>query len=92
MFNFKKNEIDLALDAEITALLAKMGEQDKTSEEYAKMVDQFNKLYELRHKSRISKDALATIGANLLGILVVLQHERVHVIASKAFGFVKKIN
>lgn len=89
---FQKNVIEGKLDAEITTLLELMDkETDKSTEEYAKMLDQFTKLYELRHKSRISKETLATIGANLAGIVVILTHERVHVIASKAFGLVKKI-
>lgn len=89
---FKKNPIEAQLDEEILTLLHAMDAYDtKFGDEYANLVDQFNKLYELRYKSRISKETLATIGANVLGIVVVLQHERAHVIASKAIGFVKKL-
>ena len=87
----KKNEIDVALDEEITALLAKLATQEKNTEEYTTVADQLVKLHELRHKSRISKDTLATIAANALGIIILMNHERAHVIASKAFGLVKKI-
>lgn len=87
----KKNPIEEKLDEEITKLLDEMATQEKDSDEYESMVDQFTKLYELRHKSRISKETVATIGANITGILLILSHERAHVIASKAFGLVKKI-
>lgn len=88
---FKRNQIEVNLDNEINSLLETMDKTDKESADYTSMVVSLSKLYELRHTSRISKDTLATIGANLAGILVVLNHERAHVIASKAFGFVKKV-
>jgi hypothetical protein len=46
---------------------------------------------ELRNKERISKDAIVAALTHIAGLAVVLQHERVHVIASKAFGLIKKI-
>jgi len=49
------------------------------------------KLYELRQKDHVSMDAVVTAVTHVAGLLVVLQHERVHVIASKAFGLIKKI-
>ena len=89
---FKKHQIETKLDEEILVLLEQMGaEDDKTSETYAKKIAQFSTLHELRHKSRISVETLATLGANMLGIVVILNHERAHVIASKAFSLVKKI-
>lgn len=92
MFQIPKNEIDTALDVEIIVVLAEMKkEANKNSEEYAKKVDHLAKLHELRQKSKISMDTVATIGAHVLGLIVILQHERAHVIASKAFGFIKKI-
>jgi hypothetical protein len=35
---------------------------------------------------------MLAVGANILGILAILQHERVNVITTKALGFVPKIN
>lgn len=87
---FKKSKIDTEIDEEILTLLAAL-RTCKSPVEYAEWSEQLTKLYELRHKSRISKDTLATIAANLTGIIVILSHERANVIASKAFGLVKKI-
>lgn len=89
---FEKSEIDTKIDEEIIRLLAALEQDnDKETKEYASMVEQVVKLQELRNKGRISLDTVAAVGANLLGILVILNHERAHVIASKAFGLVKKI-
>lgn len=89
---FKKDSIELQLEKTILELLEEVNQTpDKKSEEYNKMVDQVAKLYELRQKSRISPEAMVTVGSNFLGILLVMNHERAHVIATKAFGFIKKI-
>lgn len=89
---FKKNPIEIQLDAEILTLLAKMaGIEDKTTDEYAAMLDQMSKLYKLREENSISMDTWATIGANLAGIFIILNHERAHVIATKSLGLVRKL-
>lgn len=51
------------------------------------------KMEELAQKDKdtISKEAWLTVGTHLAGLIVLMNHERAHVIASKAFGFVKKI-
>ena len=38
--------------------------------------------------SSVSKDAMLTVGANLLGIVLIIKHEHVNVITSKALGLV----
>ena len=92
MFQIPKNETDTALDAEIIKLLSELkNDSDKTSQDYATRMEHLVKLHELRQKSKISKDTVANIVAHVLGLVVILQHERAHVIASKAFGFLKKI-
>lgn len=37
---------------------------------------------------KISPDTLLIVGANLLGILLILNHERLDIISTKALGFV----
>lgn len=87
----KDNPIEKTLDDEILNLLELMGHESKTTEEYESMTNHLTKLYELRNKSRLSKDAMAGIVANLAGLIVIMNHERAHVIASKAFSLVKKV-
>lgn len=88
---FKRNQIEVGLDNEINNLLELMGEETKYTDEYKSMTDHLTKLYELRNKRRISAETLATIGANLAGIIILMNHERAHVIATKTFALVKKI-
>jgi hypothetical protein len=64
------------------------------SDEYAKTTDQLIKLYTLKNATKrptVSPDTLATIGANLAGILLILNFERAGVVASKALSFVGKL-
>jgi hypothetical protein len=89
---FKKTPIDLKLEEEITSLLDLMSkEEDKSTDKYAGMTKQLAALHELSTKSRISNETLVTVGTHIAGLVIILGHERAHVIASKAFGLVKKI-
>lgn len=89
---FKRDKIvETKIDEEIIHMLELMDQMTAYSDEYDQMAASVAKLYELRQKDRLSMETLATVGTNLLGILMILNHERAHVIASKAFGLVKKI-
>lgn len=89
---FKKNPLDLKIDEEIHKLLDQMSqEEDRTSTKYTTMVAQLASLRKIRKEDSISKETMATVAANLAGIVIILGHERAHVIASKAFSLVKKI-
>jgi hypothetical protein len=86
------------LEGAIAKAFAHLDAVQPETNEYAATVDQLTKLYKLRevdHKidssTRVSKDTLAIVGANLAGIVLILGHERVNVIASKALGFVMKL-
>lgn len=41
--------------------------------------------------NRVSVDTWAVIAANLLGIILIIGHERANVVTSKALGFVSKL-
>lgn len=49
------------------------------------------KLEELALKKTITKEAWLTVGTHVAGLIILMNHERAHVIASKAFGLLKKI-
>lgn len=84
-----------ALEEEIHAVLAQMSKtDDKTSEEYAKLNDQLKQLHAMKesetsHK-RISRDQLLAAGVHLVGIVAVINYERIHVIATNAKSMVLK--
>jgi dsDNA-binding SOS-regulon protein len=61
------------------------------SEEYVKMLTVAERLHELmvtKKSPAVSRETLITVGANLLGILMILNHEYAHPVTSKALGFV----
>lgn len=94
MFTSKPPVVNSKLDEAIDDVLTQMTTISSDTDEYAAMVDQLSKLYSLKENEipkRISPDTLATIAANLLGIIVIVGHERAHVLTSKAINFVMKL-
>ena len=90
---FDKNTNHTNLQKEIDKVLAEMEHVASDSPEYAKMADQLDKLYKMKatdRPDRVSKDALIAVIGNIAGIVAIIGHERVHVITSKALGFVPK--
>lgn len=92
MFTFKpaaKTKLDVAIDL----AHAELAGYEPTEKEYATCIDQMSRLYELKKKEtpeRVSKDTLAMVAANLLGIVLILHHEQVNVVTTKALSFVVK--
>lgn len=94
MFKSKDPHEKSGLEDAIDAVLADMKTHDTTSDEYAACVKQLAKLHKLKEDekpSRVSPDTLVVAGANLLGIVLVVGHERAHIITSKARDFVLKL-
>lgn len=94
---FSKNTDSPAdnLDALINTHIASMSTLDpKTDAEYPAMVTQLDTLYSLRNANApktMSTGEKATIAANLAGIILVLKHEHLGVITSKAFSLIGKL-
>jgi hypothetical protein len=91
---FTKPMDDQNLAATIADLYKQLEVLDPYNENYSKTVDQLIKLETLKNankRPKISGDVLATITANLVGIGIIVTHERAHVIATKALGFVSKL-
>lgn len=90
----KNNDTPTPLDTALTQALSDLQTLNPESDEYGKAVDHITKLTKLKDyhsPKRVSPDVLVTAGANLAGIVLILQYERVHVVASKALGFVMKL-
>ena len=93
MFNMSKPENQDALDSLIERVTDDMEMIGPTHEEYPQLLTQLERLTKLRHGDKpkpISRDTLALIAANLLGILIVVNYEQAHVVTSKAFGNIMK--
>lgn len=95
MFKPKTPELPSVLDNVIDdLLLAIKTSTTPQNESYAKMVDNLVKLEDIRNAQRpdrLSRDTIATVSANLAGILLILNHERAGVVTSKALSFITKL-
>ncbi len=68
-------------------------DRDTGSQKYSNQIDQLTKLYAIQAsqaKKGVSKDTLAIVAGNILGILIIVNYERANVVASKALSFVMK--
>jgi len=89
IFNKKPNHLQDAIDAAALELLS----TPTYSEEYARLLDHLSKLTKLNEANSskpVSRDTLVLAATNLAGIVLILTHERAHVVTSKALGFVLK--
>lgn len=79
------------IDMEIDRCLNEMKIVSVDSKEYREAATSLKLLYEARGvkpSNAISNETLVTVGANLLGILLVLNFERTGAVISKAFGMI----
>jgi hypothetical protein len=93
MFNKKPDTNRQGLEATIDDLMAQMSEHQPDSPEYKAMVENLTKIYTLRDEKSnkvVSPDALLAVAGNLLGIALIVGHERIGVVTSKALQFVLK--
>lgn len=81
-----------ALDKEIARVTRELDNWHPTSDEYVELLERLTKLHKLKHEetaSHVSKDTALLAATNLLGILMVIRHEHVNVITSRAMGMIK---
>lgn len=91
---FGRNKTETPLQAAIDEMLRELVQVGGDSEQAGRIVANVTALNELQKTNSsgpVSKDALVTAAANLTGILLILNHERAHVVTSKALGFVQKL-
>lgn len=82
------------LDTVIEDLAREMAGHEGHTEEYANCAAALKTLYEakatLPKPNVLSADTAATVAANLIGIIMIIGHERANVITTKALGFIIK--
>jgi hypothetical protein len=83
---------DSALNAAIAKVYEEMSNHRSDSDEYFRMTAQLTLLNDLKAtpSDRLSKDTFALVLGNLAGIVIMVGHERAHVITSKALNFIMK--
>lgn len=90
---FTRPQANSVLETTLEAELIRLHRMKPDSQEYAKTVDAIAKLHKMKQDdkpARLSPDVLATVGANLFGIMLILKYEKFDIITSKALGFVMK--
>lgn len=87
-----KSEVTLLLETEIAHGLRKLKTHDPSSDEYQKLLDRIVALYRMKEEEKSkfgSKDNLASIFGNLLGIFMIVKHEHVNVLTSRAMQLIR---
>lgn len=85
---FFTNESTSPVDVQIDAVLDEMLRIGPDNEEYPKMLENLERLYKIKEGDRrdpVSKDTIALVLGNLLGIMVIVAYEQRHVITSQGF-------
>lgn len=83
------------IESELERALTAMRAEVVTDEDYKKrlsVVERLHGLMDTTEKVRpVSKETMLNVAANLVGILLIIRHEDVNVIASKALMFVTRM-
>ena len=89
---FTKTPQNSKLDALIEDALTACSPHD---EDYDQQVANIEKLYKIKHSAqetrRVSPDTMAIVAGNLVGIALIVGHERAHVVTTKALSFLMKL-
>lgn len=91
----KKQNEPTEIDLAINRILERMQYVDPETEEYGTLVARLDKIHSMKiaeknDRNKLSSDAILTAGVSILGILLIIGHERINVITTKALGFVAK--
>jgi len=81
------------LEKEIDSLITYLGGIKPEDPEYLIVSENIERLYKAKAHERqrnISPDTMALVAGNLLGIAMILSHEKLNIITTKALGFVIK--
>jgi hypothetical protein len=82
------------LEEVIDRALFEMQDFDSGSEEFARIVDQLDKLFKMKaygkNESSLNMNSLLAVIGNVVGIFSILGYEKAHVVTSKAISFVMK--
>lgn len=91
MFTFKPPD-DSGLQKVIDDHIAQMKDEPVTSDDYPKMVQHLTELYSLKEKpQRLDPNTAAIVLGNILGIILIVGHERAHVITTRAKDFILRL-
>lgn len=81
------------IDEEIDNVVAALGKMDPSSGQYeiaAKNLETLCRAKSYKSSSTVSADTLVGVAANLLGIVMILNYEQLHVVGSKTLNLLFK--
>lgn len=84
-----KDDQPTPLDQQIDVVLQEMKSKGVHSDEYPTLMSYLERLYEIKAEERpdpVSRDTMALIAGNLMGILLIVAYEQKHVMTSKGFS------
>jgi len=94
MFNSKEQSTNQRLiEGELDRALIHMKAETINTEDYAKVLSLAERLHKMLDKDNpesVSKNTMLAVAANLVGIILIIKHEHVNVISSKAVGFIMR--
>lgn len=88
-----KSEVVLLLESEIVRLLRVLKTHDENSKEYQQTLDRIVMLTRMKEEDKSkfgSRENLTVVLGNLVGIFMILKHEHVNVITSRAMQLLLK--
>lgn len=92
MFKKPKQE-KTPLDEVIEDVYSELRGYQAKDKEFKKATDRLEALYKIKAANKpesVDRNTLAVVAGNLVGILMIINHERINVITSKAVSFVLK--
>lgn len=90
---FNRNKRNAGIKLVIDAATAELLNHKPDSDEYKKIVDQLERLNKVSTSNsgeKVNANGIIAVLGNLVGIGMIIKHEQVAVITSKALGFVIK--
>lgn len=79
------------LERQIDRAIRELDNHPVGSEDYVRTLDVVTKLHKMKEEekpSSLSRDTMAIVGANLIGIIMIIKHEHVNVITSRALNLI----
>lgn len=86
-------KVNTPLEDAIARVQSYLKDQEIDSDNYAKALKhlaELHKMKEAEKPSGVSPDTIITVAANIAGILLIIRHEHVNVISSKAMNTLMK--
>lgn len=93
MFFRKTSTEKSPLDKAIEALLEEMPTHEADDDKYGQLMNRLERLYVLKAQEapkHVTPDTMAIVAGNIAAVILIVGHERAHLVTSKALNFIKK--